>query len=360
MNIIGTWRQSATANANRNTRTKGYGVRELRQTPTNIDKAKEKSGGEGSEAKEPTQAKRLTFALAPALPLGTIPLLCGVLPCQTLPSEPTTYDLTNHKSEPLRIRQLAAVVTEGLFVKIPEQVKWLHADIRSVQLPPYQTPEVFHRIRVDVPTCVFYGVIYNVVPIVHAQSVIRFQSIIKQRGTGLNVLPYFPVEFVLPPVRDGKGTDVSATLHHAESDGLILAARPSDDLRSTLCVHVARLAADERFINFNFALQFGSGLILHRFTNSVKHKPSSLLGQPQVTGDFVRTDAVLAVGNKPRSRQPLVQRDRGILEDRPDLNGELPLGVMAAALPAKLVFKEGNLITPTCRTDNTIRPDARN
>src|ERR1019366_2086215 len=156
------WRQNATANKDRNTRTQGFGVRELRPTPTNIDQAEEKSSSEGSGAKESTQAKGFTFALAPALPLGAIPLLCGFLPSQTFPREPAPYDLANYKREAFSIRQFAPVVAEGLFVKIPEQVERLNADIRAVQLPLYQAPEIFHRVRVDVPTCVFYGVIYNV------------------------------------------------------------------------------------------------------------------------------------------------------------------------------------------------------
>ncbi len=52
-------------------------------------------------------------------------------------------------------------------------------------------------------------------------------------------------------------------------------------------VHVARLAADERFVDFDFAAQLAAGLALHRQANAVKHEPRGLLGDPSGAVNFV-------------------------------------------------------------------------
>ena len=45
---------------------------------------------------------------------------------------------------------MSLVVPKALLIKIPEQVKRLDADVRPVQAALQQTPEDFHRVRVNV------------------------------------------------------------------------------------------------------------------------------------------------------------------------------------------------------------------
>jgi len=66
----------------------------------------------------------------------------------------------------------------------------------------------------------------------------------------------------------------------------------------------------------------------------MEHEPCRLLRHSEITVNLVRRNAVLAVNQHPKGREPLLQRDRRILEDREFLDGELiPAG---AALPALL------------------------
>ncbi len=51
-----------------------------------------------------------------------------------------------------------------------------------------------------------------------------------------------------------------------------------------------------------------------------------------------RTDSVLVVNYRPDRREPLLQRDRGILHDSADLDRELPVMVDGLALPSALRF----------------------
>src|SRR5437016_3157745 len=72
------------------------------------------------------------------------------------------------------------------------------------------------------------------------------------------------------------------------------------DAALTIRVHVARLAADEGFINLDFAAETAtSQFILHRQPHAVKHEPRGFLGNAHCTVDLPRTDAVLGVGEKP-------------------------------------------------------------
>src|SRR5437762_7292157 len=48
--------------------------------------------------------------------------------------------------------------------------------------------------------------------------------------------------------------------------------------------------------------------------------------------NFIRTDAVLAIDDKPHGHEPLVERNGGILKNRSGFRGELPLLVSTRAL----------------------------
>jgi len=122
-------------------------------------------------------------------------------------------------------------------------------------------------------------------------------------------------------------------------------------------VHVPSFAADESFINLDFAVELGAKeFILQSKTNAVKHKPRRLLSDAHVTGDLVAADTVLAVREHPRCSQPFVQTDRAVLEDRPNLDGELTLGVMATALPSAPIRVEANLWRSATRTRHAVGP----
>jgi hypothetical protein len=68
---------------------------------------------------------------------------------------------------------------------------------------------------------------------------------------------------------------------------------------------------------------------VHGVPDSLKHKPSRLLGDLDVTGDLIGANSVLAVSDKKHGAQPLIEADSGILEDRSDFDRELFLAVKA-------------------------------
>jgi hypothetical protein len=355
MNIKLRWRQNATAIACTDSRTERFRVRELRQARRHSHARKaEEENRTGKETKEAEQAKSLAFSLSASLAFRSLSLVLFV--GEPIPSQTASSHLTAHDSEALPIRELASVVAEALLVKITEQVIGFHADVRALKLSLHQAPEVLHRVRMNIAVCVLYGVIHNRVPILRIKPVVRLQSVTEESATRLYVLLNVLVKFMLPAIRNSEGEDLAAALHHSQSDGLILAPRAGNNLLTACAVHIARFAADERFIYFDFARQFRSGLILHRFANAVKHEPSGLLGQSEVARDFVAAHTILAVGNKPHSREPLAQRDRRFIEDRTDFNGELFPAFRSAALPNSARLEEHRFLCLAVRALQAIGP----
>jgi hypothetical protein len=109
-------------------------------------------------------------------------------------------------------------------------------------------------------------------------------------------------------------------------------------------MHIPRLAADERFIHFNFragTTQFHKRLILKRKSKALQHKPCRLLSYSNRAVNLHAGHAVLAINQHPKCRHPLIQSNRRVLKDRIHLERELLVAATAKPkLPSlnKVVF----------------------
>src|SRR5712692_9914647 len=108
------WRHNATANTDRDTRTQGFGVRELRPTSRHTDasKADEEEGCKKAEAE---QGQGLAFSLSAPLAFRSLSLLA--LSGEAIPCQATARNLSAHDSKALCIGHLAPVVPKALLVK---------------------------------------------------------------------------------------------------------------------------------------------------------------------------------------------------------------------------------------------------
>ena len=97
-------------------------------------------------------------------------------------------------------------------------------------------------------------------------------------------------------------------------------------------MHVPRLAADERLINFNLsagATNLNCGVFLQGLPDSLQHEPRRLLSNSERAMNLVTAHPVPAVDQHPRCRHPLIQPKCGVLKDRADLERELLLASVA-------------------------------
>src|SRR5260370_15187827 len=122
-------------------------------------------------------------------------------------------------------------------------------------------------------------------------------------------------------------------------------------------VHVACFAADVGLIGLNIAAELPAVLALESQPETREHEPRGLLSHAERATEFVAADAVLAVGEQPEGRQPLVEPDGRVLEDGPDLQRELRPRVHPVALPAANVSQVVDLLGAAARASgHAIRP----
>jgi hypothetical protein len=116
-------------------------------------------------------------------------------------------------------------------------------------------------------------------------------------------------------------------------------------------------AADERLIDFDLTLELAAGvLVLHGEADTLKHEPRGLLRDANRAVQFPGRDAILAVGDHPDGREPLVESERRVLKDRPGLQRELPVRVPGLALPTVAGRVEVDGLGPARRAGDAVRP----
>jgi len=241
----------------------------------------------------------------------------------------------------------AIVVAEHLFVNVTAKMERFDSVIGSMQSTLQQRPEVLQAIGVDATTNIFHLVIHNVMRVGAGEFVVSDSVVGVELGTEFDVIKNLVLQGLAFHVRQNLCANLSSIAAkdslHSSLVRILASTLPVRNVAALLIhaklaalVHVASGSPDESLIGLNFALaspKLAVCLILHSKSNTVKHEPCRLLGDLQIAGDFVTTDSILAVSDQPRCGEPLVERDRGIFHDGPDLDGELPLRVMAAALP---------------------------
>src|SRR5216684_3806745 len=95
---------------------------------------------------------------------------------------------------------------------------------------------------------------------------------------------------------------------------------------------------------------------LPRLANPMEHEPRGLLSDMEIARDFIATDSVLAIDYQPHRDQPLVKRERTILEDRADLDRELATVMGLAAFPQAARGQEAHSLSAADWARNAIRP----
>jgi hypothetical protein len=351
------WRCNATANTDRDTGAEGFRVRELRQVRWHPDASEAEEAEASKEPAETEQVRGLAFS--PSAPLAFRSLSLLALSGEPIPSQTTASNPRTNDTEPLRVIQFALVVAKRLFVQISEQVERLNADVGAVKLSLDHTPEILHRVRVDVATDVLDSMIDDGMLIIVFQAIVGFQGVTEDSAASLNALANDRLKITFLARVNVTGNDFATTLHHSEHDLFALRTAPANCLFPFVLVHVPRLAADERFVNLNLTGQLRGGLILHRFADSLKHKPRGLLGQSKIAGDFVRRDSVLAIRDQPHCRKPLVQGDGRFVQERTHLDRELFPAFRGAALPDTASLQEHRFLGPAVRALNSIGPTLR-
>jgi len=251
-------------------------------------------------------------------------------------SDALSDDLPNGKIEAASVIQFFAVIeAKHLFVKVAAKMKRFDRNVRPRNAALEKRPEILKAVGVYAAIYVLSRMVNDLMSVIRCQSVVGHERIAVERRASGDVFANFVLQHGLAATRDDGSADLPAPLQDAHDCGFVFRTSASNAALAFRDVHVPRFAADESLIDFDFAAQLGpEEIVLHCKANPLQHKPCRLLGNLNVASNFVATHAVLAVRQHPRCREPLIKRDRRVLIDRPDFDGELSLRVMTSALPS--------------------------
>lgn len=246
-------------------------------------------------------------------------------------------------SEAERIVFLPQVEAESLLGDVAEHMERIDANVGALDRPLQQAPEVLQAVGVDRPIDVSNCVVNDAMPEVLSESVVAAPLVGVERRALLDVLMNLPVKLLGADVlynsgMNGGRTLIVPALDDAQNGGL--SANPSavdfDDSLPLSLVHVLGETADKGFVSLDRTAHFLEALGLHSKADTAKHEPRGFLGDAQTPRHFVGADAVLGIGQHPDRGKPLVQPERRVLKDCPELNRELLAAGAAFPDPASL------------------------
>ena len=203
------------------------------------------------------------------------------------------------------------------------------ADVGSFQAALQKGPEILDPVGVHVAANVLFGVVHELVNVIFLEASVGRQFIGEDFGTRLDVRAHFLLERAALAVR---------YVLHAHLSGLAIQqpitnsfpAPPVPVIFSAFLSLCMKRASPPIMVSSASTGPvppiFLEAAALHSLTNPMEHEPRGLLSDFQIARDFVTADPVLAIDYQPHGDQPLVERERAVLENRADFNRELPDG----------------------------------
>jgi hypothetical protein len=189
------------------------------------------------------------------------------------------------------------------------------------------------------------------------KTVIGAQLIVEDRRTGFHIVANLLLKSGLAAPEDVHRTNSAAALDNTEDAFLVTKSMLWPFFSKRFALSMVRRYRDRSFIDLDLTRELAAGeFILHRETDSVKHKPGCFLRNSKIAGHLVAANSVLAIGKHPDSGKPLVQWNGRILKDASGFDGELFPAF--GALPDTPSLQEHRFSGPTMLTDHAARPTA--
>lgn len=279
-----------------------------------------------------------------------------------------TYDLLTQQTETVRIIQWivlrgAVVEPERLLIDVTEQVERLNGNVSSAKSALQQRPEIFHALHMNLSVNVLLKVVHELMLVFRIQVVVTSELIRHNRRTGFNKITYRAMHSGILAITDDPRLDLSTTLKCSNHYSLSMSALHPNAIAKTAAlalVHVSRLATDVSLINLDRSVRAAKLPailpVLHPETNAMQHEPCRLLRDSQRAVNLPRRNAILAIGNHPHHRQPLLKTKRRVPKHSPGLDAELRLRVPRLALPQAARWHKANVLASARRTGYAALP----
>ena len=240
----------------------------------------------------------------------------------------------------LFVRSLAVRVAEIKLMAVALKVRLRDMVIRPDEAALEDAEERLHRVRVCdyARNCALLGVLAlrMVNAVVRQEIFAKLAVVVRAIRHKMRILGDLRLKdrlkCLVVNVGDMEGARRTVALNERENLVLVVATATAP-LAST-----ARLAsfdiAPKRFVGFNdlaaTANRSGHFRQLERFADTVRHEPRGLVSHAKHAVQLMAAHALLAGAKQMRGQNPLVKRNFGALENRPNRHG-----VLLAAVPAE-------------------------
>ncbi len=185
-----------------------------------------------------------------------------------------------------------------------------------------QRPKGFNRVGVNLAPNIFTSRMLDAIMGIMLRKVIVHMKVVGvNRRSLLDVLLNRTLNRIAHDRTKRFSANVTASLNNAENRDL--------PLRPATSALTFALAANVRLVHLDSAREFVECTSADSVTNAVQHKPSSLLRYAQMLRHSDGRDSLLMRHDEIDRGEPCPQWQRGVLEDRPDLRGELLSAVSA-------------------------------
>lgn len=239
-----------------------------------------------------------------------------VLGSQNAPSQTLAHGSIQHATKATSIVGGSLIVSEGLLIDIAIQVERGDGNVSAFEGPLEQGPEILNPVRMDLASHVGGQVVNKLVQVGQANHVVGRSGIGVDVGTRFNMLADVIDQSEIVGSLNHGSPNFPATFQQTLNDGLADWPASDDGLFPFVFVHVGSFTTDERLIDFNSTAQLSERAGFHGEPNAVQHEPRRFLSDLQGSGKLAAADPVLSVGNAPDRDKPLVEPQRGILENR--------------------------------------------
>src|SRR5436309_8637093 len=180
-------------------------------------------------------------------------------------------------------------------------MKRFYAHISSRNTALQQRPEVLKGISVYAAIHILHGMVNDLMLIFSLQPFVASHLITVKGRSSLHVFSDHRLHAAFLTIPHDFGANLPATLNESHDGSFIVLHASGNAALLYAQVHVASFPSDVGFVYFDFAAiatKFrAEEIILHCEPDAMQHKPCRLLGNPQITRNFVAADSVLAVGD---------------------------------------------------------------
>src|SRR6185312_5622684 len=224
---------------------------------------------------------------------------------------------------------LAAIETECHFIQIGREMLCADTMPRSDNAALKQRESVFDCIGMNVTVNIDFGfVLDRFMPICECESFHRRGVRIEFIGydhinVSTNVIAYELRQCARLCILSMEESEIAATLTNANHN--LLCALP----KSWFALMSALDSADVGFIYFDRTIQQWLVNFFHRRTNAMAEIPCGLIADSQSSLDLVSTHSLAGLAEQERGKEPLLQRQMRIIEDRASGDAELIVALFA-------------------------------